>query len=107
MRSRHPAGEVRTVPSPSLRGGPTSPLVSVPGAAITPLTVVHLSLLVFQGDREHPKAGHERAAAMRALAELAATMNDDTRAVMLRLADDYGKLADRAARAGGEVTGSP
>jgi hypothetical protein len=55
-----------------------------------------------------PKHWHERAAAMRALAALAATMNDDTRAVMLRLADDYDKLADRPARrAGGDVTGSP
>jgi hypothetical protein len=52
-----------------------------------------------------PKHWHERAAAMRALA---ATMNHDTRAVMLRLADNYDKLADRAARrAGDEVTGSP
>ena len=46
-----------------------------------------------------PNHWHERAAAMRALAALAATMNNDTRAVMLRLADDYDKLADRAAPA--------
>ena len=53
-----------------------------------------------------PKHWHDRAAEMRAISD---TMNDiDTRATMLRLADDYDKLADRAAqRAGGEATPRP
>jgi hypothetical protein len=43
---------------------------------------------------DDPKHWHDRAAEMRALS---ATMNDiETRAIMLRLADDYNKLADRA-----------
>jgi hypothetical protein len=44
----------------------------------------------------------DRAAEMRALSE---TMNEiDTQAVIRKLADDYDKLADRAAkRAGGEL----
>jgi hypothetical protein len=49
-----------------------------------------------------PKHWLDRAAEMRALAE---TMMADveTKATMLRLADDYDKLADRAAqRAGGK-----
>ena len=42
-----------------------------------------------------PKHWHDRAALMRALA---ATMADvETHAIMLRLADDYDKLADRTA----------
>ncbi len=51
-----------------------------------------------------PKHWYDRAAEMRALSE---TMNDtETRATMLRLAEDYDKLADRAeARATGH--GSP
>jgi hypothetical protein len=43
-----------------------------------------------------PRHWHDRAAAMRALAN---TMNDaETIAIMNRLADDYDKLADRAAQ---------
>jgi hypothetical protein len=50
----------------------------------------------------HPKHWLDRAAEMRALAE---TMNDvETRAIMLRLADDYDKLADRADRRVGSRT---
>jgi hypothetical protein len=47
-----------------------------------------------------PKHWRDRAAEMRALSE---TMDDvEARAIMLRLAEDYDKLADRAeARAGG------
>jgi hypothetical protein len=48
----------------------------------------------------NPNHWLERAAVMHALAALAATMNNDTCAVMpLRLADDYDRLADRAAPA--------
>ena len=49
-----------------------------------------------------PLHWHDRAAEMRALAE---TMrNVETKAIMLRLANDYDKLADRAARrAAGDV----
>jgi hypothetical protein len=43
-----------------------------------------------------PKHWPDRAAEMRALSE---TMNDvETKAIMLRLASDYDKLADRAAQ---------
>ena len=43
-----------------------------------------------------PKHWHDRAAHMRVLA---ATMDDvETRTIMLRLANDYDKLADRTAR---------
>jgi hypothetical protein len=50
----------------------------------------------------NPKHWHDRAAAMRVLSGTAADV--ETRTIMLRLADDYDKLADRAARrAGGEV----
>ena len=42
----------------------------------------------------NPKRWHDRAAEMRVLSE---TMNDvEARATMLRLADDYDKMADRA-----------
>jgi hypothetical protein len=42
----------------------------------------------------NPKHWYDRAAEMRVLSE---AMNDiDTRSIMLRLADDYDKLADRA-----------
>jgi hypothetical protein len=42
----------------------------------------------------YPKHGHDRAAAMRVLAN---TMKDaETVAIMNRLADDYDKLAERA-----------
>ena len=40
------------------------------------------------------KHWYDRAAEMRALSEVMA--NDETRAIMLKLADDYDKLADRA-----------
>jgi hypothetical protein len=44
----------------------------------------------------YPKHWHDRAAAMRALAN---TMKDaETVAIMNRLADDYDKLAERAAQ---------
>jgi len=47
------------------------------------------------GDIKDPKHWRDRAAEMRALA---ATMKDsETIAIMHRLADDYDKLADRAA----------
>jgi hypothetical protein len=63
-----PRGRNRSL---AMGGGPTSPLAGVSGAAITPLTVVHLSLWFSK---------------------------------VRRLAGDYDKLADRAARrAGGEV----
>jgi hypothetical protein len=42
-----------------------------------------------------PEHWHQRAAEMRALAEM--MENREHRAAMLRLADDYDKLADRAA----------
>jgi hypothetical protein len=45
-----------------------------------------------------PKHWYDRAATMRALSE--AMANAETRAIMLRLADDYDKLADRAAERG-------
>jgi hypothetical protein len=41
-----------------------------------------------------PKHWYDRAEEMRALSE--AVVNDDTKSRMLRLADDYDKLADRA-----------
>jgi hypothetical protein len=41
-----------------------------------------------------PKPWRDRAAEMRALAEMMAEV--ETRAIMLRLADDYDKLADKA-----------
>jgi hypothetical protein len=41
-----------------------------------------------------PNHWRDRAAKMRALSEM---MNADTRAIMLRLADDYDKLADQLA----------
>jgi hypothetical protein len=41
-----------------------------------------------------PKPWRDRAAEMRALAEMMADV--ETRTIMLRLADDYDKLADRA-----------
>lgn len=42
-----------------------------------------------------PKHWYDRAEEMRALSE--AMVNEDTKSRMLRLADDYDKLADRAA----------
>jgi len=42
-----------------------------------------------------PKHWHDRAAAMRALSDV--MKDDNTRLIMLRLADDYDKLGDRAA----------
>jgi hypothetical protein len=46
-----------------------------------------------------PNHWHDRAAVMRTLSE---TMtNVETRAIMLRLADDYDKLADRTTRRAG------
>jgi hypothetical protein len=49
------------------------------------------------GNINDPQHWRDRAAEMRALAE---TMNDaETIAIMNRLADDYDKLADRAAQA--------
>jgi hypothetical protein len=46
------------------------------------------------GDVNDPKHWLDRAAEMRALSD---TMQDvETKAIMLRLADDYDKLADRA-----------
>jgi hypothetical protein len=48
------------------------------------------------GDVNDPKHWRDRAAEMRALS-LSDTMQDaETNAIMLRLADDYDKLADRA-----------
>jgi hypothetical protein len=41
-----------------------------------------------------PKHWYDRAEEMRALSE--AMVNEDTKSRMLRLADDYDKLADRA-----------
>ena len=43
----------------------------------------------------------DRAAEMRALSE--ATYEEETRAIMLRLAHDYDKLVDRAARRTGSL----
>jgi hypothetical protein len=44
----------------------------------------------------------DRAAEMRALSE--AMYEEETRAIMLRLANDYDKLADRAARRSGSLS---
>ena len=53
------------------------------------------------GDINNPQHWLDRAAEMRALA---ATMKDsETSAIMYRLADDYDKLADRAAQRQGGV----
>jgi len=50
-----------------------------------------------------PRHWYDRAAEMRALAETMA--NEETKAIMLSLAADYDKLADRAAqRADGQGT---
>ena len=50
-----------------------------------------------------PRHWHDRAAEMRVLADMMA--NIETRATMLRLADDYDKLGDRAEECrGGEST---
>ena len=53
------------------------------------------------GDINNPQHWLDRAAEMRALA---ATMKDsETIAIMYRLADDYDKLADRAAQRQGGI----
>ena len=50
---------------------------------------------------DDPQHWYERAAEMRALADEMREL--ETRAMMLKLADDYDKLADRAAERAGDV----
>ncbi len=50
---------------------------------------------------DDPRHWHDRAAEMRALAEEMASI--ETRATMLKLADDYDKLGDRAEERGGKA----